>query len=421
MAEIPDHPAPEGEPDADASPNKATPWGVPRVISLIVLLGVVLLVTVLFFRVMAGFLAPMFLAAVLAVVFKPVHEWMRRKMPGHPRLAALGVTTLVSLMVVIPTVYFGWRAFVETKNVVEAVSNKDFREGIADRLSQLTQETEGWVRRNLYEDFSLQEAADLKKNVGDFLVEAAGGVVGLGLLSLQALLSAAIGLTIMIFALYYFFADGPGMIEAVMRLSPLDDEYERELLDQFAGVSRAVVLATILSAIVQGLLGGVGYAVAFAWAQPSADAAAAVDAVVGRPAEADDHGAPVFLLTVLTMVLAIVPFLGATAVWVPVSAWLMFVDPEGFWPGVGLAVYGFAIVSSIDNVIKPLVLHGQSNLHPLLSLLSILGGIQLLGPVGILVGPMLVAFLQTLLLMLRKELDGFGENDSDSSRSAMPA
>jgi predicted PurR-regulated permease PerM len=78
----------------------------------------------------------------------------------------------------------------------------------------------------------------------------------------------------------------------------------------------------------------------------------------------------------------------------------------GNWKvATALAVYCAVVVSGIDNVIKPFVLHGQANLHPLLALLSILGGIQVLGPVGILVGPMLVSFLQALLAMFRKELE----------------
>ena len=69
-----------------------------------------------------------------------------------------------------------------------------------------------------------------------------------------------------------------------------------------------------------------------------------------------------------------------------------------------LAVYCGGVVSTIDNVIKPLVLHGQSNLHPLLALMSVLGGVKALGPVGILVGPMLVALVHALLVMVNKEL-----------------
>ena len=74
------------------------------------------------------------------------------------------------------------------------------------------------------------------------------------------------------------------------------------------------------------------------------------------------------------------------------------------WPAILLAIFGVVVVSQIDNLIKPLVLHGQSNIHPLLALLSILGGISALGPIGILVGPMVVAFLQTLLKILRREI-----------------
>ncbi|MEO0531438.1 MAG: AI-2E family transporter, partial [Planctomycetota bacterium] len=237
-----------------------------------------------------------------------------------------------------------------------------------------------------------------------------------GLVGIQGLVSFLFGLAIMIFALYYFFADGPSIIETLMHLSPLDDDYERELLAQFANVSRAVVVATILSAIVQGLLAGIGYLfVLDDWAPPAVIAAA--EAAGTTP---ETINPPLFLLTVLTMLLAIVPFVGATAVWIPVVVWVYFVQGD-LWPAIGMAIYGAGVVSTIDNFIKPYVLHGQSNLHPLLALLSVLGGLQLLGPVGILVGPMLVAFLQALLGMLRKELDGLQAASETTSEAAATA
>jgi predicted PurR-regulated permease PerM len=198
----------------------------------------------------------------------------------------------------------------------------------------------------------------------------------------------------MVISLYYFLADGPGMIRTALDLSPLDSQYEQELLARFGQVSRAVVVATLLSALVQGSLAGFGYYFAL------------------------PGGAPIFLLTAATMVTAMVPFVGAAAVWIPVCVWVLLQGPRevdgvmqtGDWVTfVILAVYSTIVVSGIDNLIKPFVLQGQSNLHPLLALLSILGGVQVLGPVGILVGPMLVSFLQALLEMLRKELDSFSE------------
>jgi len=194
-----------------------------------------------------------------------------------------------------------------------------------------------------------------------------------------------VGSAIMLLALYYFLADGPGMVSTVMQLSPLKESYERRMIDQFDVVSRAVVLATLLSAGAQGLLAGVGYL--FAGFQA------------------------VFLLTFLTMILALVPFVGAAAVWASCSIWLLVVEQRVI-AAVALAVYGLVVVSMADNVIKPFVLQGRSNLHPLLALLSVIGGVQVLGPIGIFVGPMVVAFLQALLVMLNEELQSFGEPDA---------
>jgi predicted PurR-regulated permease PerM len=187
-----------------------------------------------------------------------------------------------------------------------------------------------------------------------------------------------LGMAVMIIAIYYFLVDGPQMIRAVMRLSPLDDQYEEALLKEFDSVSRAVVLATLLSALAQGLLAAIGYF------------------FVGLR--------PLFLLTGLTALLALVPFVGASTIWVPACIYLAFVE-EHTGRAIFLAVYGFFVISMADNIIKPLVLHGQSKLHPLLALLSVLGGVQALGPIGILVGPMVVSFLQALLNILRTELN----------------
>jgi hypothetical protein len=108
------------------------------------------------------------------------------------------------------------------------------------------------------------------------------------------------------------------------------------------------------------------------------------------------------------MLLAMVPFVGATAVWLPVALWIFFVE-ERTGAAIFLAVYGVAVISMADNVIKPIVLHGRSNLHPLLALLSVLGGVKALGPIGIFVGPMVVSFLYALLNMFQEEVDQLGD------------
>ena len=163
----------------------------------------------------------------------------------------------------------------------------------------------------------------------------------------------------------------------------------------YAAVGRAiqrryptVVVATLLSAVIQGLLAGIGFYLAGFMS--------------------------VFLLSVLAMLMAMVPFVGPPAVWRPACLWLFFY--EGRTPAaVALGIFGIIVISTVDNIVKPLVLHGRSNLHPLLALLSVLGGMHALGVIGIFVGPMVVAFLQTLLNMLHNELNAMQKPNTGQS------
>ena len=204
------------------------------------------------------------------------------------------------------------------------------------------------------------------------------------------------GLVVLIIAIYFFLLDGPTMTRTLMRLSPLDDAYEERLLIEFDRTSRAVVLATISSALAQGVMAALGYYFA------------GMNSVI--------------LLFIATTFMALIPFLGAMSVWLPCVLWLGFVD-QRWGAAIGLAIWGALVVSTIDNVIKVFILHGRSQLHPLLALLSVLGGVQVFGPIGLLVGPMIVVFLQTLLEILQHELmkaDAAPEAPAAESASPTP-
>ncbi len=417
-------------------PNAPKGSQVPRVISFIVLLAILLLVGAVFFQVMAQFLVPLFLAAVLLVVFEPLHRWALWRLPGRPRIAALLTTVLILLVVLLPLAWLGWNAYIECYALLNPVkppvassvqgaskappsTNKtNAQQPPTAEIANVTSAPEATANTETPDDAEQNQLAEKlthfakKLQLGfarmtgitdtgphiEKMVNWATGYAGnTAILVLRSVIGIVIGLVIMVVALYYFLADGPGMIRALMQLSPLDARYEQELLERFGSVSRAVVVAILLSALVQGSFAGIGYSLAL----PS--------------------GAFIFLLTLLTMICAMIPFVGAGLVWVPVCLWVLFygekvVDGQVTHDGntlkaVVLAIYSAVVVSGVDNIIKPFVLHGQSNLHPLLALLSILGGVQVLGPVGILVGPMLVSFLQALLNMLRIELDSFGDEE----------
>jgi len=460
-------------------------------VSFVVLIAIILAMGVLFYKVMAGFLLPLFLAALLVVIFRPLHRWIAIKCKGHDRVAAGLTTAAIMLIVLVPLGWICAYALMQGVTLVTQFDTSKFqqriaearksvglempfadqfheiddqldrlmasaksdgeivvREGAIDGLLQTIDKLDGeleraaeeppagdrqvvdpaaaskarahvpWLRNpiaQLKEKGLTPLDADYLRNlkmaklsfrhlrqdllggqIQAFVIDLANpsdqdienlrkqGFDRLNswLLSMTGTAPAVVGnfllgACIMILALYYFLVDGPVMVHTVMRLSPLDDRYEEQLLGEFDSISRAVVLATLLTAIVQGILAGIGFFFA------------GLDSVI--------------LLTLLTTVLALIPFIGAAAVWFPVCLWLFFIDNRPV-AAVTLGIYGVLIVSMADNVIKPLVLHGRSNMHPLVALLSVIGGVQALGPIGILVGPMIVAFLQALLNILHTEL-----------------
>ncbi|MEO2010988.1 MAG: AI-2E family transporter [Pirellulaceae bacterium] len=440
--------------------------------SFIVLIGSILVIGLLFFRIISAFFVPLFLAALLVVIFRPVHRWVLGRCKQRARLAAGISTAAIFLIVLLPTgLIFTYGILqgiellsslhvddlpdrvVKTRRILglempqpEAIHRTDglFQEAIdtikdgrsadptaADDLiwmvdgitTGLDEKTTRHAHNKLIDTKTALEAAishraerfEFDKQMQsafnhyqEFRSEYLGGplnrlflemanptkakrrelqeagvtwvrnhVLPIGGATASLLARLVIGICITAISLYFFLVDGPAMIATAMRLSPLEDTHEKELLSEFESVSRAVVVATLASALAQAVCAGVGFA------------------IVGL-----DH---ILLLTMLTAVFAMIPFVGAAAIWLPSSLWLFFYADRPV-AAILLACYGALIVSMIDNLIKPLVLHGQSRLHPLLALLSVLGGVQALGPIGILVGPMIVVFLQTLLKILRREL-----------------
>lgn len=489
-----------------------------RFISFASLLAVIVVLVILFYRVIASFLIPLFLAAILVVIFAPVHaqilEWCRQR----KKLAAWLTTITIMVVVLVPMLLLLLMAAAEGRelirqfNAAETIAQiervreslgldlpasdsfatiqetfseiqnassvdvnrrremlKQHREALekiraaAERIAvvfgmpladrpideqDLLEESKhlSWLRFQ-YELQQLQalrdraaESIDLDEGseiffqylrqisithqaYSEFKTELLGGKIRrwlkeqanptaddidqwlqpaitwvrdhlftLGASTTAYIGKFLLGLAIMVFALYFFLKDGPGMLNTLKYLSPIDDAHEQELIDEFSRVTRAVVLATLLSAAVQAVLAGVGFYFA------------------GLNA--------VFLLTLLTACAAIIPFIGAASVWIPCCLYLLLFE-NNTSAAIGLAIYGSVVVSMADNIVKPLVLHGQSNMHPLIALLSIIGGISALGPIGLLIGPMIVAFLQTLLGILHRELLQMDSSQSGSGLAAI--
>ena len=454
-----------------------------RLISFLVLLAIIVLIGALFYRVMASFVLPLFLAAVLVVIFSPVHSRILQRFNGRTNLAAAATTMIVGLVVMLPIIIAGTYATVEGSRVLKNITPGYLAESLEDfrKVFKLTIPNETAIRNTkalieeLVDDTALQEDSnaaagtlirlnkaknqidikDKKESVQKsfaiysdalqnltgkatqmeasdvldegikmreafalFRTDYLGGTLKEALIDtanptraelteisdsllntesrkkiLQAgantlgyFVSLLAGIVIMLIAVFFFLVDGRAMIQTILKLSPLKSDYEKMLIDEFVSISRAVVLATVLSALAQGVLAGIGF-----W-------------IAGLNS--------ILLLTFAATLLAMVPFVGAAVVWFPAAIWLiLFADKTGY--GIFLLIWGIGPVSLSDNIIKPLVLQNTSKLHPMFALLSVVGGVQALGPIGILTGPMVVVFLQTLLNILHRELSTLDGDDLD--------
>lgn len=185
-------------------------------------------------------------------------------------------------------------------------------------------------------------------------------------------------LTIVIALLTMFFMlrDGEKLRGPALELIPLPKEKSLAILARVVDTIRAVFVGTVLVAIIQGAVIGVTYYIA---------------GVAGAP-----------LLGIISMMLCVIPLLGAPVIYVPVG--LLLLLQGKVWQGAAVLAVGFLIVSQIDNVLKPFLIGNKVNLHPMAVFFSIFGGVLLIGPIGLMAGPMILTICLALIEIVHERL-----------------
>ena len=352
-----------------------------RMISLGVLLVLIIFLGITFYQVVAPFLLPLFLAGVVAMLCRPLHERFQRRLPGRPRLASGLTTGSVLVIILVPLLVGVLVATLQLYAVArEAIGSADWDE----QLGRISRVATDW---GLVEAVSGQDEAALKQDVSDAMRGLADRSAGIATQTLGRWVGSLIGMTVGVamfgIALYYFLADGPALLAGTRRLIPVKDDYQQRLLGEFETVVRSVVSATLLAAVVQGALTAVAL-----W-------------IVGAVFDSDllRHFFLFFIVSTLT---SLVPVTGAWLVWGPVAVWLGL---EGHMAGaIVLTLFGVAVIGTLDNVIRVHVLQTDTQLHPLLAFVSVLGGVHAMGLWGVFIGPIVACCLHALVGIFNTEL-----------------
>lgn len=189
-------------------------------------------------------------------------------------------------------------------------------------------------------------------------------------------------LFIFIFVLFYSFRDGKAVMLWLKDALPLKPHFKEELLTRSRDVIYATVYGVIIVALVQGIVGTIGFLIF-------------------------DVPSPILLGLILTFA-ALIPFVGTALVWVPASVIVLITgylnaDSSLIGKGIGLFLYGMFIISLIDNLIKPRIISQEAKLHPVVVLVGLFGGIRFLGPIGIILGPLILALLVSFIDLYKRE------------------
>lgn len=329
------------------------------------------------YTVVAPFLASLCWAGVIGILTYPGYRRLRRRLAGRDNLAAGLMTAAVVLLFVLPVVgltFFIAReaavayGFLEQatagdggRRMMDAIAAHPLVKSVADRVQLYTGPLEFSLDAVVVPEMKLVAAA---------ILDYSKALV-------KNLLLVAIRLILIVIALFFVYRDGEQVRRQFLAVVPLRDQHKQLLVDTVDRVLTAVVYGVFLTCLVQGALGGVGF-----WA-------------AGLPSP--------LLFGAMMSVCALIPVVGTSLIWLPGCAYLIMNGQVA--AGIGLAVWGFAAVSSIDNVIRPFFISGRAQLPVLVVAVGGLGGLVAFGVIGVVAGPLLLALLLALFRIYRHEPD----------------
>jgi len=325
----------------------------------------VVAVSALFLAVTWPFLKPLLLGALLAGLCHPLYRWITRLLRGRRSLGA--IVTLLILFIVVAGPLSAFLGVVVQQAL--AVSNQAIpwvqqHFGAASTFNAhdwLVQRFPALADHVPSQEQLVESVGAAAKSIGSFLVTVASRMTASTAVFL-------LNLFVMVYAMFFFLKDGERILEKIFYYLPLSDEDEALMLQRFISITRATVKGTLVIGIIQGALAG------FAFWLAGIDGAA-------------------FWGTIMA-ILSIVPGIGAALIWVPAVIYLIVTGQ--LLAGLLLFAWCAAVVGTIDNILRPILVGKDAKMPDLLILVGTLGGLFLFGPIGFIVRPIVCGLFLTV-------------------------
>lgn len=304
-------------------------------------------------------------AAVLVIVFYPVHQrivrWTRR-----PSLGALLSCLLVILTILVPVTLVTIAVVREFSGAAQTLQSN--LAALLDPNSPLTGRPLRWLGQHV--DLSQLRS---QEQILEWLKGRSSSIAGQTLGFLGGAIGIVVQMFFVIFTMYYLFRDGDRILDAVRDALPLEKKQAETILERTRDVVGASVYGVFSIAIIQGVLGGLAF-----WA-------------LGLPSA--------IVWCVVMIFMSMIPMLGAFVVWVPAALYLFATGH--YLKGIFLVLWGTLVIGMIDNFLRPKLVGGRTKLHELLIFFAVLGGLQVFGVLGIVLGPVVLAITLALVDVFR--------------------
>lgn len=336
-----------------------------------------LVLSILILYLFSPLLNTILLGFVFAFLFFPVYKKMLQVLK-KPRLTAFVVCFLFILIITIPV----FLAINTLAIEVVSLTNRFSGVSIIDSMQQISCDSDSgfcsFVNDFIGNSFVETTVEDLLNEVS----VKSKVYIGELLLMLPGII---LQVFIVIFMMYYLFIDGEVFIDRIKCFLPIGEKHKERLFTEINKTTGGILFGSVLVGAVQGLLGALGFFI-FGVKAP-------------------------LLWGVIMFLFSFVPFVGTGIVWFPTSVYIIINsvinhDSTGLYRGVGLLIYCSLIVSTIDNFLRPKLVSSKTNLHPVLVLFGVLGGIFVFKTAGIIIGPLILGIFITILNMYDAERRG---------------
>lgn len=319
-------------------------------------------------KIVEPFIGPLLWAIFLAFLLYPLHVRLTRRLRNRPHWSAFALTLLTLVVFIGPLTALS-AAFAAqvgdllqyvrnllagqtTTNVLELANVPWIHSGL-ERLESVFGINAAQVR-----GWATQGASELLQGLASF-----GGKIFLGAIG------TVVGFVLMIFMLFFFIRDGDQMLATARELIPMADAYKARLFDHLAAVTRAMVMGTGLTALIQGTLVGIAFL------------------IVGLPSP--------LVFGVIAALTSLLPFGGTALVWIP--AVIVLAVQSRWGATIFMVVWGAVLVSLVDNVVRPMLVSGRAQVGTLTVFIGVLGGIAAFGAIGLFLGPVVLALIIALI------------------------